>query len=90
MICWICYEPIYVRTDRCQCIGDISFVHNTCLDQYSVTSKQSICRFCKTKYRYSSLTYLKSKIIDIWQSISYVTLLLHGFEMDIEDHINIH
>ena len=91
MICWVCYESIYFRTDRCQCVGDISFIHNKCLDEYIMMSKQSICRFCKTKYHYSVTKYVISRLIDMWQSMVYITLLMHGFEMgsDIEDDYSI-
>ena len=87
MICWICYESIYFRTNRCKCVVDISFVHDKCLDKYIMVSTQSICRFCKTEYRFSVTKYFIARLIDMWQSWVYMTLLIHGFEMDadIED-----
>ena len=50
MNCYICLEKCKKKLKNCECIGNISYVHNECLYQMVAITYDNKCRFCYKKY----------------------------------------
>ena len=53
--CWLCRKECSKKTTLCNCIGDMSLIHDNCLIEWIIESKSCKCKFCKTEYKFSNL-----------------------------------
>ena len=57
MHCWICWDIISYQNNRCMCIGDLSYVHDVCIDE--LVEYSAICTICNHRYTLSNMMLFK-------------------------------